>query len=356
MSSTFFLLAFSPRSKLLVQPGGLGSPPPSVPWGNSRYKRQRMQVDCVPRSTCLKNPRLIGYVWICMDHLTRFKQNESLKFCASYLANAGNISQTGLWKHACWMKQKGIKSLLSAVLAVLERSCTTVSLGKDCECLLSHQVAHLLGLGLVLLWDVIKGGIGCVILAVSGQATRDAHAGAIELPHNPLLLLSWGSYWRGKDEVSSPPKWNWLLCQVQGRHHMGQVCLQEVFGQILEEWLLWSIEGVDGASSANCRNATLLWFLVNDTNQRISNEIVAELTFHNTWAEALVHQLATCLFSTFQILSDALGGPFTWLVVATVHAELNELCNSVLLTTLCAFCRVDLSGLSQEMIQCYHTT
>ena len=29
--------------------------------------------------------------------------------------------QTGLWKHACWMKQKGIKSLLSAVL---ERSCT----------------------------------------------------------------------------------------------------------------------------------------------------------------------------------------------------------------------------------------
>ena len=354
MSSTFFLLAFSPRSKLLVQPGGLGSPPPSVPWGNSRYKRQRMQVDCVPRSTCLKNPRL-GYVWICMDHLTRFKK-ESLKFCASYLANAKNqtVKLASGNTHAGWNKRgsKACSQLCWNAAAL----CTTVSLGKDCECLLSHQVAHLLGLGLVLLWDVIKGGIGCVILAVSGQATRDAHAGAIELPHNPLLLLSWGSYWRGKDEVSSPPKWNWLLCQIQGRHHMGQVCLQEVFGQILEEWLLWSIEGVDGASSANCRNATLFWFLVNDTNQRISNEIVAELTFHNTWAEALVHQLATCLFSTFQILSDALGGPFTWLVVATVHAELNELCNSVLLTTLCAFCRVDLSGLSQEMIQCYHTT
>ena len=286
---------------------------------------------------------LIYYVWIISQ--TQW----IIELCASCVANAGQyLSKIRLASgntHAGWNKRDQKLALSCAVAAAL------VSLGKDCECLLSHQVAHLLGLGLVLLWDVIEAGIGCVILAVSGQATRDAHAGAIELPHNPLLLLSCGSRWRGIDEVSSPPKWNWLLCQVQGRHDVWQIFLQEVFGQILEEWLLWSVEGVDGTSSANCRNATLLWLLVNDTNQRISNEIVAELTFHNTWAEALVHQLATCLFSTFQILSDALGGPFTWLVVSTVHAELNELCNSMLLTAVCAFCRVDLSGVSQEMIQ-----
>ena len=228
------------------------------------------------------------------------------------------------------------KSSCSATLLVqgaIDETCRLrrASLGKNLECLLSHEVAHLLGLCLVFLGDVVPAGIGGVVLAVGGQATWDAHAGAIELPHNPLLLLSWGSYWRGKDEVSSPPKWNWLRCQVQGRHHMGQVCLQEVFRQTLEEWFLWSVEGVDGTGSANCRDSSLLRFLVNDPDQGVADQIVAQLALHNTWTKTLVHKLATCFFATFQVLSDTFWGPFTGLVCSATHAELDEFSHSVFL-------------------------
>lgn len=68
------------------------------------------------------------------------------------------------------------------------------SLLQDCKCLLAHEIAHLLGLCLVLRRDVVIAGVGRVVLAVCGQATRDADAGAVELAHNPLLVFRLGSW------------------------------------------------------------------------------------------------------------------------------------------------------------------
>ena len=134
-------------------------------------------------------------------------------FSSWFLPQRLRVRTTHLRKGIGENKSSGSTTLL--VQGAIDETCRLwrASLGKNLECLLSHEVAHLLGLCLVFLGDVVPAGIGCVVLAVGGQATWDAHAGAIELPHNPLLLLSWGSYWRGKDEVSSPPKWNWLRCK-----------------------------------------------------------------------------------------------------------------------------------------------
>ena len=107
--------------------------------------------------------------------------------------------------------------------------------------------------------------------------------------------------------------------------------LQEILGQAFEKWLIRSIKGVDGAGSTHSRDSSLLGLLVDDSNQGITNEVVAQLTFHNAGAKALIHQLSTSFLATLQVLSNALGGPRARLVVAAIHAELNKLCNGVLL-------------------------
>lgn len=49
------------------------------------------------------------------------------------------------------------------------------SLGEDLQSFLAHKIAHSLGLSLVLRRDIIPVGVGGVILAVGGQAARNAN-------------------------------------------------------------------------------------------------------------------------------------------------------------------------------------
>ena len=74
-------------------------------------------------------------------------------------------------KRLCENKSSGSATLL--VQGAIDETCRLrrASLGKNLECLLSHEVAHLLGLCLVFLRDVVPAGIGGVVLAVGGQAT-----------------------------------------------------------------------------------------------------------------------------------------------------------------------------------------
>eukprot|EP00438_Fugacium_kawagutii_P036696 Skav200928 [mRNA] locus=scaffold2433:215369:215632:- [translate_table: standard] len=85
---------------------------------------------------------------------------------------------------------------------------------------------------------------------------------------------------------------------------MRQVLLQEVLGQTREERLIWPIESVDRTGSANCGDSSLLGLLVDDSNQRITDEIVAQLAFHNTWTKALIHELAPCILATLQVFAN----------------------------------------------------
>eukprot|EP00438_Fugacium_kawagutii_P033235 Skav228419 [mRNA] locus=scaffold1325:143310:143594:- [translate_table: standard] len=94
---------------------------------------------------------------------------------------------------------------------------------------------------------------------------------------------------------------------------MGQVLLQEVLGESCKKWLFWAVVGVNGTSSANCRDSSLLRLLVNDANQSIAHQVVSQFTFHNARAEALVDKLATSLLATLQVLANTLGCPFTGL-------------------------------------------
>ena len=70
----------------------------------------------------------------------------------------------------CEMKKNSTTLL---VHGAIDETCwlRRASLGKNLECLLSHEVAHLLGLCLVFLRDVVPAGVGGVVLAVGGQAT-----------------------------------------------------------------------------------------------------------------------------------------------------------------------------------------
>ena len=80
--------------------------------------------------------------------------------------------------------------------------------------------------------------------------------------------------------------------------------LQEILGQAFEKWLIRSIKGVDGAGSTHSRDSSLLGLLVDDSNQGITNEVVAQLTFHNAGAKALIHQLSTSFLATLQVLAS----------------------------------------------------
>ena len=146
-----------------------------------------------------------------------------------------------------------------------------------------------------------------------------------ELTNDPLLILRLSSGWRRIDEVSSPPQRQRLICQLKSWHDVLQVLLQEVVGESGKEWFLWAIVGVDGTSSTNCGDSSLLGLLVNDANQSISHQVVSELTFHNTRAETLIHKLAASLLATLQVLANTLGRPFTGLGSSAAHAEFNKL-------------------------------
>ena len=132
-------------------------------------------------------------------------------------------------------------------------------------CCLSFAVCRFVGLfvhGLhVLSRDVGELGLGGVVLAVRREALGDAHAGAVELAHDPLLLLSRRALGRGENEVGGPPERDGLLCEAQRRHDQRQVVREELLREVCELDLIRAVVGVDGARAADGGDASLLGFL-----------------------------------------------------------------------------------------------
>jgi len=202
---------------------------------------------------------------------------------------------------------------------------------EDDEALLTHEVAHPLGLEKVLLGDVVVAGLWCVLLAVSWETFGNAHARAVELAHNPLLVLRRCARRGGVDEVSCPPKRNGFGLQSQVGHHLREVQGKVVLRERGKFLLLRPIEGVDGARATDCGDAALLGLLVDDAHKLIAHKVVSELPLHDPGAEALVHQLSTSSLAALEVLAGALGSPLAGLTCSAVHTELNELAHGVLL-------------------------
>mmetsp|Transcript_84386 Transcript_84386/g.217327 ORF Transcript_84386/g.217327 Transcript_84386/m.217327 type:complete len:295 (-) Transcript_84386:103-987(-) len=176
---------------------------------------------------------------------------------------------------------------------------------QDAKRLHAHNLSHLGGLRKVLCGNVREARVGGVILAEGCQALGDADAGAVELAHDPLLLLRRRALRGRKDEVRRPPKRDRLLRKAKARHHMRQVPLQEVRRQALEQRLLRTIEGVDGASATHRRDATILRLLVDDAHERVADHVVPQLALHDARAEALVHKQASSLLAALKVLAGA---------------------------------------------------
>merc|ERR1719221_1191240 len=70
---------------------------------------------------------------------------------------------------------------------------------------------------------------------------------------------------------------------------------------------------------------------MDDADERVTHHVVAQLTFHDAWAKALVHKLATSRLAALQILAGALGSPGARLAGAAADTELDELTHGVLL-------------------------
>eukprot|EP00406_Dinophysis_acuminata_P050569 CAMPEP_0179303262 /NCGR_PEP_ID=MMETSP0797-20121207/48489_1 /TAXON_ID=47934 /ORGANISM="Dinophysis acuminata, Strain DAEP01" /LENGTH=149 /DNA_ID=CAMNT_0021012817 /DNA_START=33 /DNA_END=478 /DNA_ORIENTATION=+ len=116
---------------------------------------------------------------------------------------------------------------------------------------LAHELAHPLGLLEVLLRNVGVARVGRVVLAVGREALRDAYAGAVELPDDPLLILRLRALGRGVDEIAGPPQRDRLLGQAERWHDFLEVPLEEALGQVHEQGLVRSVVGVDGAGAAD---------------------------------------------------------------------------------------------------------
>jgi len=202
---------------------------------------------------------------------------------------------------------------------------------EDDEALLTHEVAHPLGLEKVLLGDVVVAGLWCVLLAVSWETFGNAHARAVELAHNPLLVLRRCARRGGVDEVSCPPKRNGFGLQSQVGHHLREVQGKVVLRERGKFLLLRPIEGVDGARATDCGDAALLGLLVDDAHEGVADHVVAQLAFHDARAEALVDELAAGCLAALEVPASPLGGPIPRLAGATADAELDELAHGVLL-------------------------
>mmetsp|Transcript_67028 Transcript_67028/g.145713 ORF Transcript_67028/g.145713 Transcript_67028/m.145713 type:complete len:566 (-) Transcript_67028:48-1745(-) len=202
---------------------------------------------------------------------------------------------------------------------------------QDAEGLLAHQVAEVGGLHKVRHRDVEEGGVGRVGLAVGRQALGDAHAGAVELADDPLVHGAGSARGSrvGVDEVGGPPERQRLVGQLQVRHEAGNVLLREVRHdrRVLRRVRL--VEGVDGTSAAHRGDAAILWLLVDDASAGVADHVESDLSLDDARAEALVHELASGLLASLQVLARADGVPGARLLGAAVDAELQELSHGV---------------------------
>mmetsp|Transcript_59265 Transcript_59265/g.183716 ORF Transcript_59265/g.183716 Transcript_59265/m.183716 type:complete len:558 (-) Transcript_59265:419-2092(-) len=202
---------------------------------------------------------------------------------------------------------------------------------QDSQGLLTHDRAVFHSFREVLRGNVSVTGVGGVVLAVGGEALGDAHAGAVELAHDPLLLLCGRAYGRCEDEVRGPPERDGFAGKAERRHDLGEVPGEEVVREVLELGLLRRVEGVHGASPANGRDAALLGLLVDDAHEGVADHVVAQLAFHDARAEALVDELAAGCLAALEVPASPFGGPIPRLAGATADAELDELAHGVFL-------------------------
>merc|ERR1712087_283083 len=108
-----------------------------------------------------------------------------------------------LVNQSCVIGELGVHGLENRLEGVLRgrRFRRRGGLSQDAERLLAHERADALDLDKVFLGDVCVAGVRRVILAVGGEALGDAHARAVELADDPLLVLGGGALGRGVDEV-----------------------------------------------------------------------------------------------------------------------------------------------------------
>mmetsp|Transcript_17844 Transcript_17844/g.47181 ORF Transcript_17844/g.47181 Transcript_17844/m.47181 type:complete len:388 (+) Transcript_17844:634-1797(+) len=183
----------------------------------------------------------------------------------------------------------------------------------------------------ILTRDVGELGLRGVVLAVRREALGDADARAVELAHDPLLLLRRSALFGRQDEIRGPPQRDRLVGEPEGWHHLREVLLQEILRQGRELRLLGPVERVDRAGPPHGGDAALLRLLVDDAQQSVADHVVPELPFDDARAEALVHQLAALGLPSLEVLALALGGPGARRRGLAVRAEFDELRDGVLL-------------------------
>mmetsp|Transcript_66579 Transcript_66579/g.192865 ORF Transcript_66579/g.192865 Transcript_66579/m.192865 type:complete len:427 (+) Transcript_66579:60-1340(+) len=211
-----------------------------------------------------------------------------------------------------------------------------LGLVQDAEGLGAHEVAVALGLLHVFGGDVVHRRRRRVLLAVGREALRDTHARAIELTDDPLLLFGRSALRRREDEVRGPPERDRLLREAQRRHDLLEILLQELVRQGLELGLLRAVVRVDGPGTADGGDAALLRLLVDDADELVHDQIVAQLAFDDARAEALVDELAAGRLAALQVLAFADRRPSAGLGGAPILAKLEELADGVRLGVVVA--------------------
>jgi len=115
-------------------------------------------------------------------------------------------------------------------------------------------------------------------------------------------------------------------------------------------WGVRTIVGVIGDTS-DSRKTTASRLLVDDHVENIPHHEETNFTLRDAGKETLVHQLASSLLATLEILARESGSPFAGFGGRSVHAEFEELANSMVLDVVVVhFHELDLVAIQEGCI------
>mmetsp|Transcript_42040 Transcript_42040/g.76050 ORF Transcript_42040/g.76050 Transcript_42040/m.76050 type:complete len:227 (-) Transcript_42040:957-1637(-) len=186
---------------------------------------------------------------------------------------------------------------------------------KHLEGFRSHETRQLIAIPEFGIWHVLE----VLVRATRRAEGRDADAGAVELAnHKVRLAIRAVGALLGvlRDEVAGPQQWQRLATESERRHDDRDVLLNELHLQVHElglvrcvldalqrrGWLwAWLVEGHDvvAANSGQAVDRKL----VNDLEKPVADHLHADLALLDAREEALVHELATCLLATLEVLA-----------------------------------------------------